>query len=160
MFRSFCAGSALAGALLLGACDAAPDTPTSRIAVSQPWSRETAPGQAAGGAFMTITNSGTADDRLIGGSSSVVGEVQVHNVTLTDGVMRMRQLPDGLAIPAGETVTLAPGGYHLMLMRLTQPIERTGPVPLTLEFERAGAIEVTLAVQSAGAKQPGEAGND
>lgn len=157
--------AALALALPLAACQDAPDRAAtepaaSRIAVSHGWSRETAPGQDAGGAFLTIVNQGTAPDRLLGGTTPLAQDVQIHTVDMAGGVMRMRQLADGLEIPAGATVTLAPGGYHVMLMDLQRPLARGEAVPLTLEFENAGRIEVNLAVQSIGAAGPGEAHHD
>lgn len=158
--RSFLLAAALAGTSLLAACNSAPpaesETATSEIAVEQPWSRETAPGQTTGGGYMTIRNTGGAADRLIGGSSPVAREVQIHTVDMSDGVMRMRELADGLEIPAGQTVALEPGGYHLMLMGLEAPLARDVPVPLTLQFEQAGSVEVELSVQPAGAEAPME----
>ena len=103
---------------------------------------------------MTITNSAAASDRLTGGSTQVAGDVQVHTVDMTDGVMRMRQLEDGLDIPAGESVSLEPGSFHIMLMQLNRPLERGESVPLTLTFEKAGPVEVALAVQPVGAEGP------
>ncbi|MXP10409.1 copper chaperone PCu(A)C [Pseudoblastomonas halimionae] len=150
-----------AAALILatGACSseieadpAASESAASEIAITAPWSRETAEGQDAGGAFMTIANSGAGGDRLIGGSTPAAREVQVHTVDMTDGVMRMRQLTDGLEIPAGGTVTLKPGSYHIMLMGLAQPLTQGETVPLTLTFEKAGAVEVELAVQPVGSQ--------
>jgi len=155
--------AALALALPLSACgpasdaDAATEATASRITVERAWSRETAPGQDAGGAFLTIVNPGSAPDRLIGGTASIAGDVHIHAVDMTGGVMRMRQLTEGLEIPAGRTVTLEPGGYHIMLMDLQRPLARGDAVPLTLEFEKAGRIEVELAVQPIGAAGPGEA---
>ncbi|MFV0644711.1 MAG: copper chaperone PCu(A)C [Sphingomonadaceae bacterium] len=158
--RTIMTAVALSGTVFLGACNSAPENEapaeteaaTSAIAVTSPWSRETAEGQDAGGAFMTITNSGKAADRLTGGSTPVAGEVQVHTVDMTDGVMRMRQLEDGLEIPAGGTVTLKPGSYHIMLMKLKQPLQQGEDVPLTLTFEKAGPVEVALSVQPVGAE--------
>jgi copper(I)-binding protein len=160
--RTILAATALAGSILLSACNSAPETEapteaeaaTSQIAITAPWSRETAEGQDAGGAFMTIANSGTAADRLTGGSTPVAGEVQVHTVDMTDGVMRMRQLEDGLEIPAGGSVTLRPGSFHIMLMQLTQPLRQGEAVPVTLTFENAGTVEVELTVQPVGAQGP------
>lgn len=154
---------AAALAISLSACspasdaDASVETAASRIAVERGWSRETAPGQDAGGAFMTIVNSGGAGDRLLGGTTPAAEDVQIHTVDTADGVMRMRQLSDGLEIPAGGTVTLAPGGYHIMLTGLRRPLSQGETVPLTLEFEKAGPIDVELAVQPIGAAGPGEA---
>lgn len=160
--RIIFAAKALAGSILLSACNYTPETEapteaeaaTSQIAVTGPWSRETALGQDAGGAFMTIANSGTGADRLTGGSTPVAGEVQVHTVDMTDGVMRMRQLEDGLEVPAGGSVTLKPGSFHIMLMQLTQPLEQGKAIPITLTFEKAGAVDVELLVQPVGAPDP------
>ena len=160
--RSLCAAAALAAATLLSACNPAPDggapaemeAASSPIAVSSPWSRETAAGQDAGGAFMTITNTGTAPDRLTGGSTKVAGQVQIHTVDMAGGVMRMRQLADGLEIPAGGSVTLKPGSFHVMLMQLQQPLKQGETVPLTLTFDKAGPVDVALTVQPVGAGAP------
>ena len=164
--RTILPASALAGAILLSACNSAPqaeapteeEAATSQIAITNPWSRETADGQDAGGAFMTITNSGTGTDRLIGGSTPVAGEVQVHTVDMTDGVMRMRQLEDGLEVPAGGSVTLKPGSFHIMLMQLSQPLEQGETIPITLIFEKAGPVEVELVVEPVGSQGPDAAG--
>ncbi|WP_338446487.1 copper chaperone PCu(A)C [Pelagerythrobacter marensis] len=158
----------LSVAMALAACDGAPgDAPTTEtrtaatgIAVEQAWSRETAPGQDVGGAFLTIRNTGDEADRLVGGTTPIAGDVQIHTVDMEGGVMRMRELAEGLEIAAKRTVTLAPGGYHIMLMDLREPLARGAHVPLTLEFEKAGAVAVTLDVQPIGAEGPGEAHHD
>lgn len=155
--------AALALALTLSACDTASDADApaeataSRIAVERAWSRETAPGQEVGGAFLTIVNRGSAPDRLMGGATAIAEDVQVHTVDMTNGVMRMRHLAEGLEIPAGGTVTLEPGRYHIMLMDLQRPLTRGDTVPLTLEFEKAGSVDVELSVQPVGAAGPEEA---
>ncbi|WP_230783829.1 copper chaperone PCu(A)C [Citromicrobium bathyomarinum] len=164
--RIILAATALAGSVLLSACNSAPETEapteaetaTSQIAITGQWSRETAFGQDAGGAFMTINNSGTGADRLTGGSTPVAGEVQVHTVDMTDGVMRMRQLEDGLEVPAGGSVTLKPGSFHIMLMQLSQPLGQGETVPLTFNFEKAGPVEVELVVEPVGSQGPDAAG--
>lgn len=158
------AAAALLGAGLLSACNSAPEAPPemeseaeagiSKITVTQGWSRETAQGQEVGGAFMAITNTGTAADRLTGGSSPVADEVQVHTVDMTDGVMRMRQLEDGLEVPAEGGVTLKPGSFHIMLIGLKHPLKRGETVPLTLTFTKAGPVDVELSVEPIGAQGP------
>jgi len=75
-------------------------------------------------------------------------------MTMQDGVMKMRELTGGLPIEAGKTVSLAPGGYHLMLMELKAQLKKGDQVPMTLTFEKAGKIDVTLDVQAIGAQQP------
>lgn len=164
--RNIFTATALAGSILLSACNSAPETEapteeesaTSEIAITAPWSRETAEGQDAGGAFMTIANTGTGADRMTGGSTPVAGEVQVHTVDMANGVMRMRQLTDGLEIPAGGSVTLKPGSFHIMLMGLKRPLEQGDAIPLTLTFEKAGPVEVELVVEPVGSQGPDAAG--
>jgi len=167
--RTIHAGFAALGSaalvLSVGACSSQPqpegaasENASSELVITAPWSRETAKGQDAGGAFMTIANEGSGADRLTGGSTPVAGDVQVHTVDMTDGVMRMRQLSDGLEIPAGDTVTLKPGSFHIMLMDLKHPLERGETVPLTLTFEKAGPVEVELIVEPVGSQGPDEAG--
>lgn len=167
MIRALSAAAVLGSTALLAACNAEAPTTTepaassasadsaaSAIAITAPWSRETAGGQNAGGAFMAIANTGTAADRLIGGSSPVAGRVEIHTMSVDDGVMRMRQLGDGLEVPAGGEVTLKPGGFHVMLMDLKQPLKVGDKVPLTLTFEGAGPFETELEVQPASAAGP------
>lgn len=120
---------------------------TEAIRVTDAWLRETAPGQTAGGGFLTITNNGKADDRLTGGGSARAAQVQVHDMRMEGGVMRMRPLDGGLPLPAGRTATLKPGGLHLMLIGLKQPLKRGERVPVTLTFARAGKVTVDFIVQ-------------
>ncbi|WP_414900833.1 copper chaperone PCu(A)C [Sphingomonas flavalba] len=144
-------------AALLAATAAAPGLAASQsaIAVDRAWARQTAPGQSAGGAFMTITNHGKAADRLIGGSAAVASRVEVHTMAVDGGVMRMRPVTGGLSIPAGASVALRPGGYHIMLIGLKAPLARGSAVPVTLRFEKAGAITVRLQVEAIGATAAG-----
>lgn len=120
------------------------------LTIDHPWARETAKGQVVGGGFMTITNKGPADDRLIAATSPAAAEVQLHSMTMTGGVMQMRQIRDGIAIPRGETVTLQPGGLHVMFMGLKQPLARGTKLPVTLRFARSGAVKVSFAIEAAG----------
>ena len=157
--RTLLAAAALGSTVLIAGCNPAADTPTtaetaSAIAITAPWSRETAEGQNAGGAFMTIANTGTAADRLTGGSTPVAGRVEIHTMSMDGGVMRMRPLADGLEVPAGGAVTLKPGSFHVMLMDLKQPLKAGDKVPLTLTFDGAGTITTALEVQPAGAAGP------
>ncbi|MCW5713058.1 MAG: copper chaperone PCu(A)C [Bauldia sp.] len=129
-----------------------------QIEISVPWTRAMPPAADAGGGFMTIRNTGATDDRLVGATSPVAAEVQIHTMDIADGVMRMRQLTDGLAIPAGATVRLAPGGFHVMFLDLPTPIAIDMPVSVTLVFERAGEITIDLIVVPPGAPAPDGAG--
>ena len=103
---------------------------------------------------MTIANTGTAADRLTGGSTPVAGRVEIHTMSMDGGVMRMRQLKDGLEIPAGGEATLKPGSFHVMLMDLKQPLKAGDTVPLTLTFTGAGTVETELVVKPAGTMAP------
>lgn len=125
------------------------------IEASEPWTRATPPGAGAGGGFVTLTNHGDADDRLVGASSPVTERVEIHTMEMDGDVMRMSQLPDGIEIPAGQTVSLAPGGLHLMFMELASPITEGQPLPVTLEFQHAESIDVELQVLPAGASPEG-----
>src|SRR6202158_6158362 len=102
------------------------------LVITQAWSRATPGGAKVGGGFLTIENKGSAPDRLIGGSVDVAGRVEVHEMAVTNGVMTMRQLERGLTIEPGKTVTLAPGGYHLMMLGLKSPLKQGGKLPVTL----------------------------
>lgn len=129
----------------------------SLIEVSQPWTRATPPGAGAGGGFVTLTNRGDQDDRLIGATSPITEQVEIHTMEMDGEVMRMAPLSGGIEIPAGGTVSLAPGGLHLMFMDLTNPIVEGEPLPVTLEFQHAESIEVQLQVVPPGASLSGEA---
>lgn len=130
------------------------DTKAGTLEIVQPWARATPPGAAVGGGYLTIVNHGTEPDTLTGGTSPVSEKVEVHEMSMDNGIMRMQKLTDGLTIPPGETVTLAPGGYHLMLTKLKAPLKEGSEVPVTLTFAKAGEVPVTLTVESIGAKAP------
>jgi len=126
------------------------------LQISQPWARATPASAPAGGGFLKITNTGTAPDRLVSASSPAADIVQVHEMKMDGSVMRMREVEKGLEIPAGGTVTLAPGGFHLMMMGLKGPLKQGTHVPVTLVFEKAGKIEIELSVAGLGATQPSQ----
>ncbi|API51608.1 hypothetical protein BMW22_08220 [Rhizobium leguminosarum] len=110
------------------------------------------PGQPVGGGFFTVKNNGQADDRLVSVSSPAAGEVQIHEMVTKDNVMRMRQLKDGIAIAAGETIKLEPGNLHLMFQKVKSPFKQGDEVPVTLTFEKAGKVDLVLRVLSAQGK--------
>ncbi|WP_121061365.1 DUF1775 domain-containing protein [Chachezhania antarctica] len=119
------------------------------LELAAPFVRATLPNQPVAGGFVTITDTGTAGDVLTGARTPVAGEVQVHEMEMVDGVMKMRQLPDGLPIPAHGSVSLEPGGYHLMLMDLQQPLVASESIEMTLDFETAGSVTLTFPVMDA-----------
>jgi copper(I)-binding protein len=133
----------------------AEDVKAGDLVISQAWSRATPNGAKIAGGYLTIENKGTAPDKLIGGSGDIAGKVEVHEMSVNNGVMTMRPLDKGLAIEPGKTVKLAPGGYHLMMFDLKGPLKQGEKVPVTLEFEKAGKVNVSLDVQGVGAQAPG-----
>ncbi len=122
------------------------------ISIEKPFSQATPGGSKVGAGYMTITNKGTTADRLVSASSPAAGEVGIHKMTEQDGIMKMRKVDGGLPIEAGKTVSLAPDGYHLMLMQLKAPLKKGDKVPVTLTFEKAGKVDVTLDVLAIGAR--------
>lgn len=125
------------------------------IEIAHPWSRATPPGAATGAGYLGLTNSGADADRLVEARSPVAAKVEVHEMSVVDGIMKMGAVEGGLEIPAGGSVALQPGGFHLMLMGLTRPLVEGEKVPVTLVFDKAGPVDVELAVDKMGAKAPG-----
>lgn len=127
---------------------------TGPIQAEAGWSRAAGAGRVGAG-FLTLRNSGEAD-RLVSARADIARTVELHTHIREGNVMRMRPV-EAIDLPSGQSVTLAPGGLHLMLIDLKQPLRQGDSVPVTLVFEKAGEIQVTLAVQSAGARGPGGA---
>ena len=145
--------------VLLGASSQAQEVKAGDLVITQAWSRATPGGAKIAGGFLTIENKGTTPDRLIAVSGDVAGKVEIHEMAMNNGVMTMRPLEKGLDIEPGKTVKLAPGGYHLMLMDLKNPLKQGEKVPLELRFEKAGRVAVSLDVQGVGAQGPAGAGH-
>jgi hypothetical protein len=122
------------------------------LEISGGFARATLPNAPVAGGFLSIVNTGAVDDRLVSATTTVSGVTQIHEMKMEGDVMKMAELPDGLPIPAGETVTLQPGGFHLMFMELKEPLVEGTRVPVTLTFEKAGTVEIMLDVGGIGAK--------
>jgi len=157
-------------ALLLAACSSGGGA---SIKVTDPWARASSAMAAAGAAYMTIENTGSAADALIGASSPAAETVEVHETVVMatampsasdamggmatpvpsgaatggDGGMMGMQPVARLEIPAGGTVELKPGGYHIMLIDLTQDLKAGDKIEITLKFEKAGEVKVTVEVR-------------
>ncbi|NYE60496.1 hypothetical protein FHW58_001648 [Duganella sp. 1224] len=116
-----------------------------QVTVGEPWVRATVAAQKATGAFMTLT--ATQPSKLVAVSSPLAGAVEVHEMKMVDDMMKMRQM-QALDLPAGQPVKLAPGGYHLMLLQLKQPLKDGDKVPLTLEFEDANKVRSKVVVDA------------
>jgi len=122
------------------------------IAVSNAWARATAGEGTTGAAYLTLTDSGAAD-QLTGASTPVAGMAHLHETLNANGVMEMRDV-GSIALPTGKAVTLAPGGYHLMLMDLRHALKAGDSFPLTLTFAHAAPVTVQVKVTAAGASAP------
>lgn len=122
------------------------------LEMHKPWARASSrplPGTTAG-AFLSITNKGPADDRLVAASSPGAERIEVCGIKVVDADIDMRPLAGGLGIPAGYTTTLKPRGYHLLLQGVTTPLAKGATLPITLTFEKAGDVAITFAVEEPG----------
>ena len=126
------------------------------IEIAHPWSRPTPAGAPAGAGYMVLTNDGRADVRLVGGSTSAAAKVEIHEMSMEGGIMRMRPVKGGLVIPAGGSVALEPGGYHIMFIGLRQSFAVGQRIPVTLTFQGAPSVQVEFTVE---ARAPGDHGD-
>lgn len=147
MRRRSLAGLALASLLVMPASAAT----AAGVAVENAWVRAAAPGAPNGAAYVTLVNRGAKADRLIGASSPIARSVEIHEMRMDGQVMRMRMVSGGVAVPAGGRAELKPGGLHLMLMGLKQPLKAGERADITLRFENAGAVTTAFEVRA----QPG-----
>jgi periplasmic copper chaperone A len=135
----------------------ADDITVGGLKISAPWARATPKGASIGGGYLTITNISTTPDRLVGGTTDVSSRFEVHEMSMDNGVMKMRPVTKGLEIKPGQTVELKPGGYHVMFVGLKQQLEQGHPFKATLMFEKAGKVDVDFAVEGIGAQTGGDA---
>ena len=121
------------------------------LKIQHPWTRATPKGATVAGGYMVIQNAGKSDDRLIAASVQGARQTDIHEMKMENGVMSMRPISKGIVIPAGETVSLKPGSYHLMMLGLKAPFLQGDYIKGRLTFEKAGTVEVEFAVEEAGA---------
>jgi copper(I)-binding protein len=145
--------SAVSAALLVALATAASahDYTVGSLKINHPWSRATPKGASVAGGYMKITNNGTTPDRLTGGSTEAAQKFEIHEMSMDGGVMKMRELPNGVEIPPGATVELKPGSYHVMMTGIAKPFEKGERVKASLSFEKAGKVDVEFAVDAVGA---------
>ncbi len=115
------------------------------VEIKDAWVRPTVQGQMATGAYMKITARESA--KLVSISSPAAGLAEVHEMKMEGGIMKMRAVPGGLDLPAGKTVALAPGGYHVMLMDLKAALPKDSTVPLTLVFKDSRGVQSKVAIR-------------
>src|SRR4051812_37122602 len=125
------------------------------LQIGQPWARATPRGAAVAGAYLSVTNTGPTADRLVGGSIAVANRFEFHSMEMEDGIAKMRPVTGGLEIKPGQTVELKPGGLHVMLLGLKQPLQQGQRLKGTLVFEKAGKIDVEFSVESIAATGAG-----
>lgn len=138
----------------------APAANTTPITIEQPWSRATPGGTTVAGGYVKLTNTGKEPDRLIGGTFARAKSVEVHIMTSEMGVMKMRQMTEGVELPPGVPVELKPGGLHLMMLGLSEGLKPGETVKGTLTFEKAGSVDVDFAIAPLGADAPPAAGHE
>jgi copper(I)-binding protein len=133
----------------------ATDYPLHDLRIEHPYARPTPPGARTGSAYFTIRNDGHNDERLVGVASPASKSAEVHQTTMDGNVMRMRAVPT-LDIPAGRSVTLEPGSYHVMLVGLAHSLSLGDKVPLTLTFQNAGTVDVVADVEPGAPHAPAQ----
>ena len=125
------------------------------LKIGHPWARATPKGASVGGGYMKIANTGTASDRLIGGSTDISDSFEVHEMKMEGDVMKMRPVVGGIEIKTGQTVTFDPSGYHVMFVDLKKQLVQGERFKATLEFAKAGKVDVDFAIEGIGAKSGG-----
>ncbi len=150
----------LAAVVLFGPAASARDYKAGDLQIGQPWARATPHGAKVAGGFVTVVNAGTAADRLVSATAEIAEHAEIHEMSMKDGVMTMRPLADGVAVPAGGELALRPGGYHLMFVGLKRMLKQGESFAGTLTFEKAGTVEVSFQVEAIGAGRPAHAGHN
>lgn len=130
---------------------AAHDYKLGALQIAHPWSRATPKGATIGAGYLTITNTGSEPDRLVGGSAVAAKRFEIHEMAVVDGVMKMREIAGGLEIKPKAKLEFKPGSYHLMFVDLREPLVKGKSFKGTLVFEKAGTIEVEYTVEAIGA---------
>ena len=152
MFRIFFVAAILS---FLALPTQAANVTVGQLKISAPWARATPKGAPVGGGYLTITNTGSEADRLMGGSAAFAKAVEVHEMKMDKGIMKMREMAKGLEIKPGKTVSLNPSGYHIMFTGLKQPLKKGEHVKVTLQFAKAGKADVDFTVEGIGAMHGG-----
>jgi copper(I)-binding protein len=136
LFTAAASGTAAAGRHLA----------SEHVQIIQPWSRALPAVSTNGSAYLRVKNSAKNPARIVSASSPIAAQAELHRHINEDGLMKMRHVTDGVAVPAGDTVAFAPGGMHIMLMRLEEPLTPGKTFPLTLNFEDGGSQTVIVNV--------------
>ncbi len=151
------------GALFAAVAFAAPalahEVKVGSLEITNLWARATPPKAPTGAGYLTITNHGGEADTLTAVSTPAAETSELHIMKVKNGIMSMHQVEGGIKIPVGKTVTLAPGGYHLMFITLKGPLKDGGKLPVTLTFAKAGKVDTFLHIMPVGSMGPTAGGN-
>jgi len=151
LFKEIAFASALTLAAVFTLADAqAHEVKFGTLIIHHPWSRQSPMAADVAAGFMTITNTGKEDERLVKASSEISKTVQIHDMKMDGDVMKMEELPDGIVIPAGATVKLKPKALHIMFMGLKRQVVEGEAFTGTLTFEKAGTVTVEYEVAAPG----------
>lgn len=153
-YRFYLAGMLAGLTLAIAASVGTAGAETGSIAVENAWTRATPTGAKVAAGYLTIKNNGDQPDRLVSARADFASKTEIHLMNMVDGVMQMRPVSDGLAVPPKDSAVLEPNSYHLMFMGLAAPLEEGETVRGELTFERAGNVNVTFQVMGIGAKAP------
>jgi copper(I)-binding protein len=136
----------LIAASVAALASAAQAAPAAKVVATDAWCRPTVAGAMAAGCYVTLTAKG--DDRLIAVETTAADHGEIHTMSMDGGVMRMRKLPDGLALPAGKAVALKPGADHIMLIAPKTALKEGGKAPLTLKFKSGASVTIDAVVKT------------
>lgn len=136
-------------ALMLAQPALSHDVKVGDLTILHPHARAMLPGSQVGGGYLTIDNNGSTDDRLVSITSERARSAQIHEMKITDGIMNMGELKQGLAVPAKAKTELKPGSYHIMFMNVQKPFKKGETIKATLTFEKAGPVDVEFTVGAA-----------
>jgi copper(I)-binding protein len=137
----------------------AADVQVGSLVIEAPWSRATPGGAKVGAGYLAVVNTGDNADRLVSASSDIAERVEIHTMTMENGVMRMRRLKDGLVLHPQEVTELKPGGHHIMFIGLKRPIKKDDELAVELVFEKAGKVQLKFVAAGIGATQAPGAGD-
>ncbi len=141
----------LAAALALAASTTlAHDYKAGTITINHPWTRATPQGASVGAGYFSLTNTGTTPDRLLAATAAAAEQVELHQMSMVDGVMRMRPVKDGILLAPGQTVEFKSNAFHLMMIDLKQPLQQGQRIKGTLTFEKVGTVEIEFVVEGIG----------
>jgi copper(I)-binding protein len=125
------------------------------LEIKHPWTRATPKSATVAGGYLKITNTGSTSDRLTGGAVEVARKFEVHEMSMDGGVMKMRELKNGVEIAPGATIELKPGSYHIMMMSLSRPLAKGDKIKGSLNFEKAGKVDIEFTVEAMGGMPAG-----